>query len=149
MKNNLKFYLMRALCSLAMVNSSGYSMNALTNTQQRNLQQYSQKLRLYQDNNIKIEPSVSEILNQMEANRNNNLPNIGLVNIGATCYMNAVLQCFANIPHFSDAYCKEVAKKYLSTNSDYTQDGDSTLELGRIIAITNTVINPIKTFLFI
>ena len=48
-----------------------------------------------------------ENLNQPKINLNNNIinnfracPNIGLQNIGATCYMNATLQCFCHIEKF-------------------------------------------------
>ena len=48
-------------------------------------------------------------------------PKVGLCNIGATCYMNATLQCFCQILEFASyfkyhSHVKEVSKKYEATN---------------------------------
>ena len=50
-------------------------------------------------------------------------PKIGLANIGATCYMNATLQCFCQIEKFASyfkyhSHVKEVSKKYENKSED-------------------------------
>ena len=43
---------------------------------------------------------------------------VGLTNIGATCYMNAVLQCFSNIKHLTNYLFKAEIMKKIEENKD-------------------------------
>ena len=44
-------------------------------------------------------------------------PLIGLVNVGATCYMNATIQCFSNVDTLTDYFLKN--KKEIKNNNNY------------------------------
>ena len=82
---------MSALCSLALIHTSGHSMH-----------------------------------NQEALNNQNNFyiyitqPNKGLENIGATCYMNATLQCFASckklVDYFYTPTCNNKIMSFRSSN---------------------------------
>ena len=53
----------------------------------------------------------------------NNAPKVGLANIGATCYMNATLQCLCQIEEFASffkfhSHVKEVSEKYQKESKD-------------------------------
>ena len=51
-------------------------------------------------------------INNLNFSNINNLRLIGLANIGATCYMNATLECFINVDPLT---------RYLLTESNYYQ----------------------------
>ena len=73
---------------------------------------YNNTNNLEKENDDKEEDNYDEEEDDYDIVINNKNPNglVGLVNIGATCYMNADLQCFNNIPKLRNYFLKNKAK---------------------------------------
>ncbi len=142
MKNNLRLYLMSALCCVALTNEPGYSMHAIPqkSTQQQKLLTDSPTFFLanHSESQQPIAPSIKQISDLIT--KNINKPNIGLLNIGATCYMNATLQAFANLQNFTKSLIKDVAK-YLNTKFPLELEMNHVIQFARVLANLNTLNN--------
>lgn len=128
MRNTLKFSLLSALLCTMVIGNSGYSMQ----------REYYNNNNNY-NNNI-TEKTTDDLLQQFEEAKNNIknhssiYPHAGLVNISATCYMNACLQCLANDTDFVKSFLEEVKLKYQKLKFSEDQEDKLVLELAKVMA---------------
>lgn len=133
MKNTFKLVLINTVACAAVLNNCGYTdpsfinnMNAAVPAFNNNMNN-NMNFMPYQvgNNNMIVNNNINQLLNQNnksiydQALKNIDGKNIdgktvthtiGLANIGATCYMNAVLQCLFNIKSFSKQLIQSVSK---------------------------------------
>ena len=92
--------------------------NSIINKNNLNLEESSpNNVKKFNGNKI---PVINNIKNNNIINNFNNCPLIGLANIGATCYMNATLQCFCHIEQFINFF-----KYNPQINSTYKNNTDN------------------------
>ena len=83
------------------------------NNNMNNNNNFNNNMNNFNNNMNNFNNNINNFNNKIDELNNNNDPClVGLTNIGATCYMNAVLQCFSNIKELTNYLFKpEVTKK--------------------------------------
>ena len=91
------------------INNFNKNMNNFNN----NSNNFNNNMNNFNNNMNNFNNNINNFNNNINDIKNNNDPClVGLTNIGATCYMNAVLQCFSNIKELTNYLFKpEVSKK--------------------------------------
>ena len=102
------------------MNMNNFNNNNMNNFNNNNINNFNNNniMNNFNNNNMNnfnnnINNNMNNFINNVNEINNNNDPClVGLNNIGATCYMNAVLQCFSNIKELTNYLFKpEVTKK--------------------------------------